>query len=1076
MKKNYFFKIILDSDITIILVFLFLLILGPVSLSRMKVTLMPSHIEPVLTIITDYYGMQPDIIEEIITSPIEGLLKEMRGVQDFYSFSYPGRSKIVVYLDKDEDVDRKAILIKDRVYHISKDFPPEVREPCIYRYDTDSRPVMVFSLVPYENVKVEELFKLVNNRLKQRIMSVQGVGNVEATGSPVLEYSVRQKYTDLTAMRLEHDRVFEELINRNFSTPVGRIEDGNLLYSVSLSSRYSSPEKIETDHFDIAGTVFKGEKLFTVNKRFREEDQVSFINNREVLTLYIFKKEHSNILEIEKGVKELLENWSSIFHYQEVYNQAKSFRRLLTQLISGVFAAAAGIFLVVLIFYRKVFYALLILTTIPLSLSGTVTVLNLFSKSINLMTLAGLICGLGIVVDNSVIFIHIFRFHYPGVGIEDALVRTVHSSNRAITASTLSTCAVFVPIFYMGGEGLSLYTDFALTVSLMLVFSFAVSMLFIPSVIRRTVKYFKIFNPEGSGERLFKRRCLKKRGSNENMLPSNMNHQENTEERCAQKMYSVYEKGASKTKGLCRRLRGKNLPLYLVKKTLQRPLIFVFLFFLLAGFSVFLFMDLEYQDISPVKEQSFEAYFEFNPGLSTAYKSEAMRSIGKKIMDMGIPGILVSTLKGTRVTFMLVPHSPVNLNIHKEAKLENYLQKWKRDDGFFFMKTGNGKRTSSINVYFFADNMERLNFLVDEFSGKISGFPDITQILKSYTKGSTEIEIIVDQEKMQSLGLDVTRVIRFLRYIYFQPVIMKHFDGERMVDVRGEIFTENMDKKNILQLRVMNDRGNFIPIGDFCSLKYSEGPSVISRKNARRYISLDIHYRQLKESEMITLLRNQLEKINFENDSFWEFSQEILERGKNRFEFLFALGLSLFLVYLILGIIMKSFSFPGVIMLMIPSVFVGSYIFLFLSGHPRSVPVHLAVIMLVGLSVNILVLLTDEFSSVSIRLSKYYYPGKINYNKETGSSLKDLKLEKVYKEGIIKKLLLLGLKRKMSLIYSTTLTTSVGLVFIFFLTTSANFFRVFTGVLFSGLLFSFLLCILIFPSYFFLIYYKGKNK
>jgi len=1038
MKKNCFFNYLLNLDISIILIFLFFLLLCPISLRKMKVTLMPGQSEPVLTIITDYYGMQPDIIEEIITIPIERLLREVRGIEDYYSFSYLGRSKILVYLSGGEDVDKKAVLIRDRIYHISKSLPSEVREPCIYKYNTDDTPVMVLTLFPSENHNMEELFDLVNNSIKPLLMSVEGVANVEALGSPVREYLIQQKYTNLTAMRLNHDLLFEGVINKNISHPMGNIEYGELLHNVSFKNKYKDPEKIERDYFNVWGRVFKGEDLFILNKRFREEGRLSFINNREVLSLYVFKREHSNILEIDKGIKELLEEKSNLFKYIEVYNQAESFRKLLRQLLVGTLTAVTVMFLFIFFFTGNVFTTFLILTSIPLTFSGTVTALSILSKSINIMTLSGFICGFVAVVSNSVIVVQTLSHQVKKTDFQPALINTLGYSGRIITASTLSTCAVFIPIFYLGGERLFLYKDFALTVSIMILFSIPVSLFFIPSIINRT-GIFSGFSVTGK------------------------------------KVHWSKGTGLIKRKSILKWVKYKNLLFYIEKRILKYPLITVIIFFLISGIFIYLFVNMKYQDIPPVKEENFETFFEFDPGLSISYKKEAMRSIGEKIIEMGLGGALVSTLEGTRVTFMLKRPFNEKIDLQKIKKIENNLLNWERDDGFFFLKTGGEKNVNSITVYFFSDNLKQLNSIVDQFSEIISGFPDIIQILKGYRKGSKEIELLIDSEKMEYLGINVTGVIRFLRYIFFQPVIMKHFDGGKMVDVRGEIFTEKQDKSKILQLRIMNEKGNFIPVGSFCSLRYSEGPSMVSRKNGRRCIWLDIHYKEINESKMIGLLKEHLGKIKFENDFYWEFSEEVQEREKIKLEFVFGLCLSVFVVYVVLGCILRSFALPTLIMLMIPSIFVGTYIFLIFSGYLKSVPVHLALIMLIGMSVNILIILTEEFSFIRIKLEEYYLSRKeVNKKWRKPCSTSSARGEFSRRQRI-KKLLLLALKKKIGLIYSTTLPTVFGLVFIFFITSSNRFFRTFTGVLFSGLIFFLFLSILVFPSLYMLILFLRRK-
>jgi len=999
MKENRFKKI-LDYDIAIILIFVFIFFTGVFFLFSMKVTLLPRHTEPVLTIITDYYGMEPDIIEEIITKPIENILKEIEGIKDFYSYSYKGRSKILVYLERGEDIDRKAIFIKDRIYHISERFPPEVREPAVYKYNTEDRPVMILSLSAQKGT-TGELFSFVEKKVKPELLSIDGIANVEIAGSSIKEYIIEQPYENLARLKGNAELVFREIVKNNVLIPVGNLKDENNLITLTFPNKYTDLFSLPEQKFDYGGSLISGADLFTVKKQERASDKASFINNEEGLTLYVYKKSFSNILEIERGVKRVIDKRGNAFSCRPIFNQAERFKALLKQLEIGLAVSVGCVFFIIFIFYRNVLFSLLILFTIPLSAAGTLTFFGLFSRSLNVMTLAGLIAGIGMCVDSTIIITESARDTMRNRSLLNSLPSTMRRVHPPLLASTLTTIIVFLPMFYMDSRTASLYSDFALSVSLMLIFSYLVSLFFIPSLIKRVYAGKPVQNYETYRKRMVMKPAKKKKG--------------------LKKLSSFF--------------------LFMVNKIADHPVISLGAFLIITGFFSFLFITLEYEEISVVKAHEYELYYEFDPGFHSSYKKKVMYEIGSDILHMELPCTLVSKLDGSRATFLL--QFPAGCRGYKVGvqKIKDYFSEKFRSDGFFYFQKGRESGIKAATVYFFGDNIEQLNQEVDKVSAHLAGLYGIRQVLKGYREGTPEIELLIDQGRLSFYNRNVSEVIRFLRYIFHSPVIMKFYDGETILDVRGKVGVDHLKKENILSIGIPGGipgkDGDFITLGDFASVVFHQGSGTASRKNGKRYIPLSIYYEHMKENTLIQYIQSSIDKTGFERDFYYEFDESLLEARKNRISFIFTLCLALYLVFTILGVILKSFSKPAVIILTMPSVFVGSVLFLWISGFGRSIPAQIALIMILGLSVNNLILLMGEVSRLQHR------------RKRTA--------------------LLLGYRRKMRLVFLTTFTTVISLLPVFLLSTATSFFKILTGVTAVGMLSSLFISLGMYPALYTLI-------
>jgi HAE1 family hydrophobic/amphiphilic exporter-1 len=989
------FKKILDNEIAVVLIFIFIMALGIFSFSTIKVTFMPRHTDPVLTVITEYYGMEPDLIEDIITRPIENILKEINGIKNIYSFSARGRSKIIVYLDQKEDADRKAVIIKDKIQHISARFPAEVREPAVYRYNTEDRPVMIIALSS-ETQDIDELSIYAENLLKPELLSVDGVANIELSGSFKEEYIIEQKYGNITRLKGDYEDVFEGIVKNNISTPPGNFKDENAMYTVKFPNRYVDLMALPEYPVLIGKNLVEGSEIFSVKKQLREDDKISLINNEPALTVYIFKKDFSNILEIETGVIRALKKWEDLFEYRYVYNQSDGFRDLLLQLEIGVAAAVLCIFIIVLLFYRKFSLSFMTIATIPICFAGTLLFLKLFSRSLNIMTLSGIIVGTGASVDNTLIMLESVRGNLRTKTVDNALLKSMKEVNRSLLSATLTTVVVFIPLFFIDRSKVSLYADFALSVSTMLIMSYLIAIYFVPAFIKRFLFKTRVFEYSVHGNREFG---------------------------------AIYR--------------------FVVGNVISRPVFTLGAFLLLTGGFVYFFAALNYKDVSPLKNNRFEFFYEFDPGYTTGYKKQVMEKIGRYALERRNQNVtLVSKLEGNRASFFLNYPEGEKPGGEKDTESEkgsfkDHLLNLRRDDGFVFFQEGSESGIKSINLLFFGDDLEKLDVFVDSVNSRLSGFFGVSQVLKGYKPGQPEIRLSVDTEKMFYNGLNLSDVIRLLRYFFYYPVIMKYYDGENIVDVRGKIGFDNPGKDEILSLMVpisahYSGSGNApgpgpknIRLGDFTSLSYSEGIGTISRKNGKRFIPVDIIYEGVTEDELLNRTRVFLKSIRFEKDFYYEIDEKIVERRKSRARLLYTLSLAIFLVYVVLGIILKSFRKPLIIILTVPSIFAGAFLFLLVSGYGRSVPVNIALIMLTGLSVNSIVLLLEEV---------LLFRG----------------------EGALKALLI-GYRRKMRIMLMTVLTTSFSVIPVFLLSTSTYFFKILTGVIFCGLLSSLLLSLLIFP-------------
>jgi HAE1 family hydrophobic/amphiphilic exporter-1 len=1017
---------VLRNRIGLLLGFGFLLPLGAWALLSIPVALLPRYREPVLTIQTEYHGVAPRMVEEVITRPLESLLEETPGIQELYAVSTRGRSRILVRLHREADVDTAAVMIRDRVRHAAERFPSEARQPALYTYDTDDRPVLIAALgvnapgvhglgvnapvAPGGPPELDgctgqaRLTGLVERRIKPRLLSIEGVANVEIAGGSRQEYLVDLYGPVLAEMRVSCQDLFQAVASGCAEFSPGSLRTFNSRIPVRFSAGYPDLQGLPAAAYRLNGSLVPGAELFTVRRREREEERLSLVDNRDTLALYVFKKHDAGILAIDRGVRRVLERTAPGTDSRIITSQAEGFRVLLRQLYLGLAAAVVSVFLVVLLFYRRPGHALLILVTVPLCIAGTVTALRLLSRSLNIMTLSGIVVGMGTCVDATILMVDGMLRAAAEPGADPRTARAIRKIIRPLCSSTLTTVVVFLPLFLIGEGEVSwagaLYADFALSLSVMLVVSCAAALFFVPALVVEAPP------------------------------PST----------CTRRLDLLQHSELRTRYGL--QLGGGRLLAGMIRCSVRRPWPVVLAFIAVSGAGCWLFLTRPLEEIPPLAGNEYRAFFEFEPRFNAGYQREALQELGREVLSLGLPAVLVSRLDQGRATLLLkfpLGHRFFDRDV---AALQEHLAGLRRRDGFFHFEPRGATGTRSMVVSLYGDNLEGLNRVADQISSQVLVLPGVQQVLKGYREGKPEIRILPDRQRMYARDLNPVQVARFLRYLFHQPVIFKQYEDGRLVDVRGGVSLPDLSWDRLHLVRVPNQRGEHTALGDFVSISYGRAPGALSRRNGKRFISLDVRYQGVREETMVRdldrLLRRALSgAAQPAHDVFAELDSELRERVASRRGFILTAGLALFLVYVTVGAVQKSFAVPLLILATIPGIFVGSSLFLLAGGFGRSVPAHLALIMMVGLSVNSVILLAGAVTAARTR-----HPGASG----------------------VSEALLAGYAATGRLIGVTLLTTTCSLLPVYFLATATAFFKVLTGALFFGSLAGTLLALSVFPA------------
>ena len=502
------FRLVVDHPVAMTMIFLAATVFGVVSYSRLPLELMPDISYPTITVRTEFDGAAPQEVETQVSRPVEARLATLDGLVTLESRSRAGQSDVVLGFDWGTDTSVASQSIREKLQMV---FLPEGTErPLILRYDPSLEPFLRVALSLEEDdgdpAALYRLRELADNELKREIEGVPGVAAVQIRGGLERQVRIAVREDLLSSRRVSLDDVRRVLAQENVNLAGGSILEGDKEYLVRTLNELRTAEQIRklrirrNDGVSIPIT-----DVATVSETHAERKVVSHLNGVEAVEIEIYKEADANVVDVATRVKERLMREGSppqvpatspayqapglahtlpdgmvleLLDDKAQFIEAAVANLRDTALVGGVFAI-----IVLFLFLRNYRVTFIIGLAIPLSVVIGIAPLYLFGVSLNLMSLGGLALGVGMLVDNAVVVLEsIQRYLDEGQSSRDAAVRGTADVAAAVTASTLTTVAVFLPITFVDGVAGELFGDLAVAVVSSLMASLAVALFLVPTM------------------------------------------------------------------------------------------------------------------------------------------------------------------------------------------------------------------------------------------------------------------------------------------------------------------------------------------------------------------------------------------------------------------------------------------------------------------------------------------------------------------------------------------------------------------------------------------------------------------
>ncbi len=1018
--------------VTIAMMTLTLVLFGLISLSSLKVELLPDLSYPTLTVRTDYEGAAPAEVETLISQPAEEALGIVKGLRKLKSISRTGQSDVVLEFAWGTDMQQAGLDVRDKMETLQ--LPLEAKAPVLLRFNPSTQPIMRLALSSKQEAgneadairRLMELRRYADEDLKRKLEPVTGVAAVKVGGGLEDEVQVDIDQRKLAQLGLSLDTVIQRLQQENVNLSGGRLEEGSQRYLVRTVNQFATVEQMREMLLTTAAgassssSTGTNKQLMTailgssdpnviaalrsdssggapsvrlkdvadVRQGYKEREAVIRSAGHEAVELAIYKEGDANTVSTADALEQRLEiirkEMPKDIEMTAVEDQSVFIRHAIKDVkVDAVIGGLLSI-LIIFLFLRDGWSTFVISLSLPISIIATFFFMGQLGLSLNVMSLGGLALATGLVVDDSIVVLEsIAKARERGMGILEAAIKGTREVFMAVVASTLTTIAVFLPLVFVEGIAGQLFRDQALTVSIAIAVSLVVSMTLIPmlSALKgRPPLEFPAETPREAWRpesRWKKPAAYAGRGVGA-LFRYGFFSLVWLVVRIFRGLAAVIGPVMRKASDLAMAPYGRAEAGYLriLPAALKRPVPVLggaaLAFALTLAALPLLGVDL----IPQLAQDRFEMTAKLPPGTPLAQTDALVREVQRA--HAGEDGVRL--LYGVSGTGTRLDASPTESG-ENIGKLSVVMTDNAREQGLIESLRGTMKQWPEAQVDFarpelFAlaapleieiegNNLESIRVAGNRLAELLRQSPHYADVKSTVEQGFPEIQIVFDQDRAAALGLTTRQIADAVVNKVRGNVATRYSFRDRKIDVLVRVQESERASVDDIRRLIVNPSGNkpveLISVADVIA---TTGPSEIHRADQRRVAIVSANLRDIDLGKAITEVRDMVAENPLGTDVGMRIGGQGEELGESIKSLLFAFGLAIFLVYLVMASQFESLLHPFVILFTIPLALVGAVAALLLSRSPVSVVVFIGLILLVGLVVKNAIILIDKVNQL----------------------------------------------------------------------------------------------------------------
>ncbi len=936
MKKITQFSV--QYPITVLMFILAVLLLGYISFRKLGVDLFPNLKNPRIFVEVKSGERPPEEMEKQYVDRLEALIIRQQNVTQVSSVSRVGTARITVEYNWKADMDQAFLDLQKTLTSFNQG--SDLDELNITQYDPNTAPVILVAFSHPEITDMDELRKVAENYIRNELIRLEGIAEVELSGQEEEEVVITTDSYLLQAFGLSVDDVANRITTFNRNVSGGSIVEMGTRYIIKGVGVFENEDDIR--NLIVGFTTPQGatsseqvpvflKDVATVTLSNMDPENIVQVNGKRCLGLSIYKEPRFNtvnvVRELSKELKDLSKSLPG-YEFTIIDNQGTFIQNAVNEVKQAALIGVLLAVLVLFIFLRRLGTTVIISLAIPISVVATFNLMYFSHLSLNIMTLGGLALGAGMLVDNAIVVMeNIFRNLEAGHKIKEAAVEGTAQVGGAITASTITTIVVFLPIVYLRGAAGELFKDQALTVTFALLSSLVVALLVIPMLSTR-------------------------------FMPGDH-----------------FKKAAGSI----------SFPGYpaLLKKVLSRRWWVISGALVLIALSIIILPLVGSEFVPRAESGSFSIQLRLPEGTALSRTDRTVHELEDRIRQEIGPAVKtiysrvgpISGLSGNNETVFEDENTALMKIILDQkarkrtaeiiATVTNIVTEVPDLEADFIqdetaLRTTLGTDEAPILVEVRGEDLDKLQELTDQVKQKISDVPGLLNVETSFEAGAPEVDIEVDRLRAGLFNMGVSQISSQV-----EDRLKGRDSGQWEHEGELKTISIRLPKVGVGELEniELQASGQKLLLSDVADITVGRAPREIYRTNQTRVGRVTAQLEKgVPFNHAVAAIEKRLSQIDFPPDYSARLAGEEQKRQDALGSLGFALLLSVILVYMVLASQFESLLHPFTILLTIPLAGVGVVLLFFILGHTFNMMAYIGIIMLAGIAVNDSIILVDTIN------------------------------------------------------------------------------------------------------------------
>ncbi len=934
----------LEHPVLTLIVFVLLGIMGVFVIRNISLSLYPDMDNPYVMISTTYENAGPEAVEKSVTEVLESGLVSVSGLKEMDSTSSEGSSRISLEFNYGTDLETVVNDIRDKLDRVEGDLPDDADSPQIFKLDASSMPIMRIAV--RGNRSANELREIAEDDIEDLLEQAEGVAEASVSGGLSKIVRVELSQNRLAAYGITMTTVYSSLAKQNLELSGGKVTEGKKDYEIRTTGEFSSIDQInKTVIATVNGYDVKLSDIGTAAWGYEDADSVVYINGEEGVYISVTKQSGSNSVSVAnamyKKIAEVQKTLPQGITMEIVSDDTTSIRDTISSLVSSIWQGLLLCVVILFIFLQNFRSTFIISLSIPLSLIITILCMYFAGITLNMMTLTGLILGVGMIVDASIVMIENMNV-YRARGAKPKIAAILGSQEMmmSVVSGNLTTICVFIPfLFYIKDLEMmgQMFKGIIFTIVIAIASSLFVSIFLVPVL---AGKFLPLPNRD---EKPVTNPFLKK-------------------------LYKVFEDAIDGVTNAYR--KGLSAAL-----DHRKTVVAVSCCLLAMSLALIPTMHINMMGSGRGGDTTVTLNVEMPTGTTLSETTAVLTQFETIVRDeiKGYKNIITSvgtggnhrstsaTYKGSISISLPDAAEQIDDSTEVQEKLRTHFKDF-ADATFSFDEDWSHQVSGSdLIIYTHSNDLDAAIDTADKIKSVMQKISDIGEVTVDTTKGLPEVEVVIDRQRAYAFGVDVTTAAEEIYYAMNGATSTEFRSNGDEYDVVIMYRPEDRAKMSDLESIYVEGTDGLVSVANFASFKKGLGPTSISRVNRVRTVEVSANIVSTRnansvENEIKEGISNTFvvpDGVTISYEGAWSTMQ-------TQYKAYMMIGImALLLVFGVMAATYESFKAPFINMLTIPFMIIGVVLMYKLTGQAMSMTSMVGVIMLIGIVVNNGILLVD---------------------------------------------------------------------------------------------------------------------